>query len=884
MAEPYNYGGVEFPDPEEEKPKPGDPGFIGPVKPPGFEYGNWPKPSPVAPEPVYGPPAPEPSYGEPPGAWEEAPPSDGGESRAPEPGQGEVAGPPSPPRFAYGSWTTPTPQQYTGGYGEPAGAYAEVAGPPSLPPAPERPEYQGVAGRPFFAWTQQQEQQPQYTGGVIPPPEVPYAVAGISPAFNVLAQFGQQFATPQGRAAVERFVQQYGPEVPGEVARQAGEALAPVGRFIGGIGNRVGQAIAQAQQGAPGQLLFGLPPERQDLEKLNQLREATRQSAEQFYRGEDLAQRIRPPWQQPETAETIETFRQQGLLPGAMTLPQRPTELVSRPYLAQAYTSLLTPEQRAEMDAQNQRQQELSAQERQLRLSGDLQGASQVNQQKEAEARAYQERVMARPISERAGRLPTIGYGTTRDIARYENEVNPFVRFGLEMVADPVNLLPFDKVADVIRVASVTDKFAPAYGKIGGIYPILTKGEVAAEAAQDAEKITNSIRRYAPLSYTAETLASRAVTETADITTRLSEAFGNNVDLWKRFVLNPDDPEIVQLTGGLSQSRPFKRAANMIERTWGTVDDATVAAAAERLAKEEAKVVAAEKRAAQLVTGATGKPAGSKAAQRAEEATAKAKQLRDDFTQHVGEAPKAGDVAFDKFTKAMQEAKDETGYSAVAELARQFDDTAKGMYAKPVKQVVNGKEVTTYTFGDKSYPTRAKDFANKWLSMGFMGYNPGYAMRNAANNIVTALSDGANPFQPLDWRNKFWHQVWPQTVRTYRDKLIASGIPNDVAEVWARQVRASMNPKEVRQALYDLLGRNATGAAQTVPDAIKDAAIKAGDQPLADAVEKAVKHPDPVVRQKAVDAIEVANEQVAKTADLAQQVDVIASRKPADLS
>src|SRR5574343_229714 len=142
----FNYGGVDFPDPDEKR-KDEQPAPEAPT----------PEPEPYAPAPEpYGPPTDYGGYGEPEGAWQDTGSSDSGGGGGGEPegawqdsGSSAPAKPTPPAADSFTDWVTRRaannpPQQ--GGY-EPQGAWAEV--PPIVaPPMPPdvRPEFLGVAG------------------------------------------------------------------------------------------------------------------------------------------------------------------------------------------------------------------------------------------------------------------------------------------------------------------------------------------------------------------------------------------------------------------------------------------------------------------------------------------------------------------------------------------------------------------------------------------------------------------------------------------------------------------------------------------------------------------------------------------------------------------
>ena len=77
---------------------------------------------------------------------------------------------------------------------------------------------------------------------------------------------------------------------------------------------------------------------------------------------------------------------------------------------------------------------------------------------------------------------------------------------------------------------------------------------------------------------------------------------------------------------------------------------------------------------------------------------------------------------------------------AVAQLGRKYTDAAEKIFVPR----------------ERSAPTRARDWINNYLSLGFMGYNLPYAIRNGAGNLTHAVIDGVMPFTTSKHINKWW--------------------------------------------------------------------------------------------------------------------------------
>jgi hypothetical protein len=543
----------------------------------------------------------------------------------------------------------------------------------------------------------------------------------------------------------------------------------------------------------------------------------------------------------PGSPEDIANFWQQrGAIGGTLQLSQRPYQIVAEPLLGAAWERQVTLEQ-----AQAQGYNNLLAARR---------------GQSSSEALAKAKEILG------AYRGPT----SEADIARYRQEAPAVTQFLMGLAFDPLTYtdaltsLPFDavrafkagsKVIDLPLGIHLAGNLAPSMGTVNGVRRVLTAEEVAAETPIAAAKVRSLVGRLNPFQPTPLSLVNSLAKESSDMTTRLMEATvaqadnfgGDQFGLFKAALANPDAPEVVRATAGLSQSRPFKRTIMVARRTLGSWDDPGVAAYVAKTGKAEAVAVDLAARAAKqaaiaqaalaadktglaqraaytaeqlkrledvrLAAQTTAEQAAAEVAQmaaagKAAEAVATARKVADDAAlvaedvakqvaaqqaRYATPMSKAVDLTFqkaealavdaakarsavvarqattpaigsfdtDNIFKLIERATDPVSgqvddIAAVADLARQYEDATTSFFAtKKVNKA--GQEVWDYGATDLTKGAKwLKDNVNNVLSTVYMGYNPGYAWRNAANNLITALADGVTPFQSSDNIRQLW--------------------------------------------------------------------------------------------------------------------------------
>lgn len=366
-------------------------------------------------------------------------------------------------------------------------------------------------------------------------------------------------------------------------------------------------------------------------------------------------------------------------------------------------------------------------------------------------------------------------------------------QFLVDWVFDPLMALDvLDEVNTIRRINKAMDLTGPAMTGGRGVQRVLTLEEIGEETSKAQKRAVSLLGRITPWQPTPESLAHAHVIQSADTVTRISEAARdaatNNPDLiarlaadpddnpmtaiLRRFLADPDDADIVELTGGFSQSRQAKRTVILMREMFGTVDEGTVAKMTAARAKAMSKLddldgilktrlATLDDLKAKGVTGSKLAKAET-AANKAQQALVEAKEMVDKLPA----APKSGDVDFDKLQKIIEESKGDD-IAAVSALAQQYESAAKRLYAEPVTKEVNGMKVTEY-----KYPSQ-RSALRKWrgnisnaVSIMFLGTNPGYAFRNAANNLFTAVVDGVSPIMRADSLRELWTRWGPAPWQT----------------------------------------------------------------------------------------------------------------------
>ena len=127
----------------------------------------------------------------------------------------------------------------------------------------------------------------------------------------------------------------------------------------------------------------------------------------------------------------------------------------------------------------------------------------------------------------------------------------------------------------------------------------------------------------------------------------------------------------------------------------------------------------------------------------------------------------------------------------LVEMTRKFTDITQEIYH--VKEVTNPI-------------VKARDAVNNILSITFMGHNPAFAFRNAANNLVTALLDGVSPFQSA-MKNQFWMDVWGiMPMSSGASQTMGSpGLRNPLAAENIRELGTAKSLRTVFRSTRDML-------------------------------------------------------------------------------
>lgn len=205
-------------------------------------------------------------------------------------------------------------------------------------------------------------------------------------------------------------------------------------------------------------------------------------------------------------------------------------------------------------------------------------------------------------------------------------------------------------------------------------------------------------------------------------------------------------------------------AAAEVARREAAGEAAESLAEARRMADEEAEVAANVAKEADAARARYATPISSKAdavMRKTEQMAATAKSAREKVEALRRATPTPGDVDVSLIEKIIERATDPKtkqvdDLAAVADLARQFEAATNSLFQ--VKHVgKDGKEVWDWGETGATKLLRGfKDNVNNFISTFYLGYNPGYAWRNASNNLITALADGVTPFQSSDNIRQLW--------------------------------------------------------------------------------------------------------------------------------
>jgi hypothetical protein len=405
-------------------------------------------------------------------------------------------------------------------------------------------------------------------------------------------------------------------------------------------------------------------------------------------------------------------------------------------------------------------------------------------------------------------------------------------QFLVDWVSDPLMALDVLDEANTIRkINKAMDLTGPAMTPLTrkGTQRVLTLAEIGDETSKAQKRALSLLGRITPWQPTPESLAHAHVIQSADTVTRISEAARdaatNNPDLIARlavdpdenpmtailraFLADPDNPDIVQLTGGFSQSRQAKRTVILMREMFGTVDEGTVAKATAARAKALSKVNDLDnivKARVKDLEDLRAKGAVASKIAKAQTAANKAQQALIEAKEMVDKLPAAarsGDVDFSKLQKIMDEAKGDD-LAAVSALAQEYESAAKRIYATPITKEVDGMKVTEY-----KYPSQ-RSALRKWrgnvsnaVSIMFLGTNPGYAFRNAANNLFTAVVDGVSPIQRADSLRELWTRWGPAPWQTKQGLGTAGDMwkSRQKAQEYIKSISEPMRLRDVFKAI-----------------------------------------------------------------------------------
>lgn len=389
-------------------------------------------------------------------------------------------------------------------------------------------------------------------------------------------------------------------------------------------------------------------------------------------------------------------------------------------------------------------------------------------------------------------------------------------------ILDPLNLLDgIGMFTNAAKIAKAAAREGPAFVGRGAARHVATLDEVGEITNKASDRARSWLGRHTPWQPTPESLAHAHVIDSADTVTRISEvaqdAIKNNPDaiaklgglpgenpmvtFLREFIQDPDNPLISTMTGGFSQSLAAKRTVLLMRNIFGTIDETTAAARGAEHAKAAAKLAEVEKRvaaAANKVDELRQAGANTSRIAKAETTASKARQAFEEakaLVDNLPAAPKVGDVDFDEMAKIIAKAKGDD-LAAVADLASRYEEAARKIYGMPVKtKGVDGADVLSYKYPSQQSTLRKwRGNVSNAVSMMFLGTNPGYAFRNAANNLFTAMVDGVAPVQSADSLRTLWTRWGPAPWMT-KQGVGAQG------DVWKTREKAQEYIKSISEPM-----------------------------------------------------------------------------------
>ena len=405
----------------------------------------------------------------------------------------------------------------------------------------------------------------QTTAAPPPVPALRAPVASAPPLVNTLAgiwqaaQTGAQAAPPALQTLAQRFVADQDP------GRRAPDPLgAPINRFLGG------------SEGLAAQVGASPSPSGTELNP------------------------VQPYFAPGSPQDIVDYWKRRGALGGLLQLADRPRQAVPgyEPFMAKMWNATAARTYYPEAQRLAEQRADLQRQLRAVMATGAKRDDPAVNalelqiQQVDAQRSANYWNKEVPNQWQAAGQALITPYTSREEkqaaVERYRREAPSPVQF-LQALHDPLNVIDFAVAPayEGYKLASAAAKLRrPLTRTVNGVARIATLADNVALHAEQAARARTGIGRLNPFAPTPYAQA-HALTNTAndglthilEASTASAEQFdGDAWGLFKRFLQDPDAPEVVQATGGWSQTKQAKDTAIVNRRVLGAWDDDGVAA------------------------------------------------------------------------------------------------------------------------------------------------------------------------------------------------------------------------------------------------------------------------------------------------------------------
>ena len=353
----------------------------------------------------------------------------------------------------------------------------------------------------------------------------------------------------------------------------------------------------------------------------------------------------------------------------------------------------------------------------------------------EAEAAITRQGTMAPRIADKISRVipafrPTIGMNMSRLVEESTDWITQAVNLAFK--DDPELFVKWAMNPHAPEVEAVLGDYTHTLGSVqaAALVRRVTSGEVSEAAKASAlAKVTKAEQRLADLEAQVAERISKADAAAAKAAQKTENA----------------------VTSAQAQVENATKTLEIKQKKLAEITASNKATASTRMQAEEGArkatnaLDAAKKRLADATSAGGKAPLDTAARQRAlvqeaQDALVNARQLADEIT--------VGEMDMSKVRKIIAEAGDDKT-AAIEQIAAHYEEAAKSFFGKARKVTArDGKTYTVFDMPEKGKLTKGRDAFINFINTFYMGYNPGYAFRNAANNLLTAVADGVNPFAP----------------------------------------------------------------------------------------------------------------------------------------